>query len=136
MTPAPEGDAALAGSGAPAGRPQLGSDDADMADDAVMLEFDAAEQLVSLSQLSLEDQAAGQGAAQAPEDAAAPAAQQEQQPAEGSSQPDEAGAQPPAGQLDAGGQAEPDEQAAAAAAPGSKALQASSPPAAAAVAST
>ncbi|KAI7837910.1 hypothetical protein COHA_008291 [Chlorella ohadii] len=136
VTPAPEGDAALAGSGAPAGRPQLGSDDADMADDAVMLEFDAAEQLVSLSQLSLEDQAAGQGAAQAPEDAAAPAAQQEQQPAEGSSQPDEAGAQPPAGQLDAGGQAEPDEQAAAAAAPGSKALQASSPPAAAAVAST
>lgn len=138
MTPAPEGDAPLAGSAAPAGRPPLGSDDADMADDAVMLEFDAAEQLVSMSQLSLGDEAAGQGAAQPPEDAQAAGAQQEQQAAEGSSEADGAGAQPPAEQRGTDEQPEAEEQPAAA---GSKAdlpdaLQASSSPAAAAVAST
>jgi hypothetical protein len=58
-----EGDTAMdAGSSPPAagGPPALppGADDADMADDAVMLEYDTAEQLVSLSQLSLEDNVA------------------------------------------------------------------------------
>jgi hypothetical protein len=63
VTPAPEADGGAvaaqgSGGGAPARLP-LGSDDADMADDAVMLEYDAAEQLVSLGQLSLEERGGG-----------------------------------------------------------------------------
>jgi len=58
------GDAAGAAPHAP-----LGSDDADMAEDAVVLEYDTAEQLLSLAQLSLAD---------APQEAAQPAPQQEQ----------------------------------------------------------
>ena len=132
VTPAPEGGAAQAGSGAPAGRPPLGSDDADMADDAVMMEFDAAEQLVSLSQLSLTDDAASPAGAPPAEGVGTPAAQQEQQPSEGGSQLDSAATQPPAEQQGADGQPGAGEQHAAA----DIDLQAPSPPAAAAVAST
>lgn len=68
--PAPDGDALLVSSGsggsvgevAAPGRAPLGSDDADMEGDAVMLEYDVAEQLVSLSRLSLEDPAPQEGA--------------------------------------------------------------------------
>ena len=63
------------GSGSPPSLPPLGSDDADMADDAVMLEYDAAEQLMSLAQLSLEEGGeAGREAAVAVGDIRAPAA--------------------------------------------------------------
>lgn len=133
VTPVPEGGAAQASSGAPAGRPPLGSDDADMADDAVMMEFDAAEQLVSLSQLSLTDDAASPAGAPPAEGVGTPAVQQEQQPSKGGSQLDSAAAQPPAEQQGADGQPGAGEQHAAADIEG---LQAPSPPAAAAVAST
>ncbi|KAI3432394.1 hypothetical protein D9Q98_003950 [Chlorella vulgaris] len=61
---------------AAAPRLPLGSDDADMADDAVMLEYDAAEQLVCLAQLSLEDHEEATGDTLAAEVVAAAAVQQ------------------------------------------------------------
>ena len=140
VTPAPmDGEQQLAGGPGAVARQPLGSDDADMADDAVMLEFDAAEQLVSLSQLSLEDTPPQGAAAEAAPEAAQPPAgtpagqQQEQQAAEaGGGSPGGGGEQP--------GEAGTEEQPAAAAASEGKgeqadALHASSPPAAAAVAS-
>lgn len=83
ITPAPDSDMllvdsssegqALAAGDAAGVTPHapLGSDDADMAEDAVVLEYDTAEQLLSLAQLSL---------AEAAQEAAQPAPQQEQQP--------------------------------------------------------
>lgn len=78
VTPASDSDMVLVDSSGSAGaaggaaavapRAPLGSDDADMQDDAVMLEYETAEQLVSLS------------LADAPEDSAAGAAAQAEQP--------------------------------------------------------
>lgn len=86
-----------------AGRAPLASDDADMEGDAVMLEYDAADAMVSLSQLSLDDTAA------AAQDRGPPPTvgeQQEQQAAAGDAPagtPDEA---QPAAAAAAGGKGE------------------------------
>ena len=77
--------AAAAAAGSVPARPPLGSDDADMEADAVMLEqedvvlqeYDTAEQLISLAQLSLEDPAEGAAGAAQPAAGEQPAADEQ-----------------------------------------------------------